>query len=63
MEREIGKIGNQYGGLSICSDDGKCYWAIEDWDGNKWVEIPKYLHDAINRHQDEIEEQDGECEL
>ena len=45
--RRIGGIGNYYGGLSLKEDEGKFYWSIEDWSGEDWEEIPKYLYDAL----------------
>ena len=51
--RSVRDIGNYYGGLSIQMIDGICYWSIENYDGEDWVEIPRYLFDAINQHLDE----------
>lgn len=53
MLRDIGKIGNYYGGLRIKREDGRCYWSIENWDGENWYEIPQYLFDALLRHEEE----------
>jgi hypothetical protein len=53
--RDIGNIGNYYGGLSVKMEDGKCYWAIENYDGNNWDEIPRSLFDALNKYQDDSE--------
>ena len=53
MEREIGNIGNYYGGLSIKKVGDKYFWSIHDWDGDCWDEIPKYLYDSLNKYQDE----------
>jgi hypothetical protein len=50
--RDIGGIGNYYGGLSVKENDGKFYWAIEDWSGIDWEEIPKSLYDELNKYQD-----------
>jgi hypothetical protein len=54
-KRDIGKIGNYYGGLSVISEGGKFYWGIENWDGTFWEEIPQYLFVAINSHQDKLD--------
>ena len=51
--REIGNIGNYYGGLSIKQEGDKFFWSIENWDGEGWDEIPKHLFDALNKYEDE----------
>jgi hypothetical protein len=43
----IGKIENYYGGLYIKEEDGKYYWSIENFDGQNFKEIPKYLYQAL----------------
>ena len=53
--RDIGKIGNHYGGLSVKMEEGKCYWSIKDYDGHSWDEIPRSLFDALNKFQDDSE--------
>jgi hypothetical protein len=58
-ERAVGEVWNYYGGISVKQEGGAYFWAIDDWDGLTWREIPKYLFDALNRHQDEL---DGEAE-
>ena len=55
--RDIGEIGNYYGGLSIRRESDKCFWAIEDYDGFNEQEIPKYLFDALTKYQDELDNQ------
>lgn len=52
-ERGVRGIGNYYGGLSIKMTRGVCHWSIENYDGEDWVEIPRYLFDAISQHLDE----------
>lgn len=47
METEIGNIVNYYGGLTVKKIKSKYKWSIEDWDGKRWEEIPKYLYDAL----------------
>ena len=54
-ERGIGEVGNYYGGISVKQNEGEYFWSIEDWDGDNWREIPKYLFDALTKHQDELE--------
>lgn len=54
-QRDIDGVGNYYGGLSIAEAEGNYWWTIEDWDGQKWEPIPKYLYDALNKYQDEHE--------
>jgi hypothetical protein len=49
---EIGAIGNYYGGLAIGEQGGKYFWAIENWDGYNWVEIPESLYLALKQYQD-----------
>ena len=53
--REIGEVGNYYGGLSTKQDDGNFYWSIENYDGENWREITKELFNELNDHQDSIE--------
>lgn len=49
-EKEIGNIGNYYGGLVIKSEDGKYFWGIESYDGTKFEDIPKELFDALEKY-------------
>lgn len=44
---EVGNIGNDYGGLTICKKDGKFFWSVENWDGFMWEEIPEELYNAL----------------
>ena len=50
MYRCIGEISNYYGGVVIKEEGDKFLWAIDNWE-----EIPKYLYEALNKHQDELE--------
>ncbi|WP_430316969.1 hypothetical protein [Pseudomonas sp. p1(2021b)] len=43
----IGQIGNYYGGLAVKQEGEKFFWAIENWDGYEWQEIPRSLYDAL----------------
>lgn len=52
-QRKIGGIGNHYGCLEIKEEDGDYYWAIEDYSGTSWEQIPAYLFDALNQFEDE----------
>ena len=54
--REIGGIGNYYGGLLVTEDGGKYRWEIEGYAGHS-EEIPKYLYEALMRFQDEQDAQ------
>ena len=45
--RNIGGIGNYYGGLIIKEKDNKFYWGIENYNGTDFKEIPKSLYDEI----------------
>lgn len=45
----IGEIWNYYGGLNLKIENDCYYWAIENYDGYDWEEIPKYLADALYR--------------
>jgi hypothetical protein len=47
MEREIGNIGNYYGGLHIKKVNDKFYWSIENYDGHDWEEIPESLYNEL----------------
>lgn len=46
-ETRIGDIGNYYGGLMLCREDGVDYWAIENWDGCSWHECPPKVAAAL----------------
>lgn len=50
--RDIGDIGNYYGCLSVKEEDGKFYWAIENYDGISWEEIPESLYIELNKFED-----------
>ena len=57
--KTVGMIGNYYGGLFIVKQNGKFYWAIENWDfspdkelpdeSNGWEEIPESLYNELKR--------------
>jgi hypothetical protein len=49
--QEIGTIGNYYGGLSVKTEDNKCYWSIENYDGRFWTEIPESLYRALVEYE------------
>lgn len=51
--KSIGCIGNYYGGLNVRHEDGKYEWSIENYDGESWEEIPKYLYEALIRFENE----------
>lgn len=51
--REIGNIGNYYGGLSVKMESGKCYWSIEGYSGHNWEQIARSLFDALVHLPDE----------
>jgi hypothetical protein len=51
-ERDIGEIGNHYGGLAVKTRNGKFYWGIENWNGTFWEEITESLFNELNKHQD-----------
>jgi hypothetical protein len=50
--REIGSIGNYYGGLYVKNENDKYYWSIENWDGMDWEEIPESLYDELVKFED-----------
>ena len=52
-KRKIGIICNHYGGLQVQQQDGRFFWAIMDWCGETWEEIPEYLFLALNRFEDD----------
>lgn len=54
-EQAIGCICNYYGGLTVKNEDGRFFWAIEDWDGEDWDEIPKYLYEALVKYNNECD--------
>jgi len=47
------RIGNYYGGLAVKSEDDKSFWAIENYDGYDWVEIPRELYDSLIKHNNQ----------
>ena len=52
-EFDVGDIGNAYGGLVVKYENGKRYWSITNYDGDRWQEIPEYLYDALAKFKDE----------
>ena len=42
--KEIGGIGNYYGGLNVKEEDGRYFWSIENYDGHNWEEIPESIY-------------------
>lgn len=59
--KQVGQIGNYYGGLHIAEVAGKFYWIIENWDTDfdvidEWSEIPEVLYrqlETLNTPTDE----------
>ena len=49
IEKQIGTIGNYYGGLTVKMEDEKYYWSSENYDGHNWQEIPKKLYQELLR--------------
>ena len=41
------KVANHYGGLNLTYDGKSYYWSVENYDGDHWEEIPKYLALAL----------------
>lgn len=62
VERDIGKIGNYYGCLTVKAEGGRFFWSIENWNGHGWEEIPKFLFDALIRFDDGDAALKGEAE-
>jgi|688.fasta_scaffold1029985_1 hypothetical protein len=50
-EQKIGNIGNYYGGLWVKTENNKCYWSIENYDGQNWREIPESLYRALVEYE------------
>jgi hypothetical protein len=46
-EKDIGAIGNYYGGIKVKVEGGKAYWGIENHDGTHWQEIPESLYNEL----------------
>jgi hypothetical protein len=43
--KEVGSIGNYYGGLAVKKEGDQFYWGIMDWDDDyEWQEIPESLY-------------------
>lgn len=40
---ETNGIGNYYGCLKVKVVDGQYSWSIENWDGDRWEDIPAEL--------------------
>lgn len=49
MSKEIGNIGNYYGGLEVKEEDGKYFWGIANYDGTRWEEISKFTYTVLLR--------------
>lgn len=42
--------GNYYGGLGIMrTEDGRCWWSVENYDGRRWRQIPEALYLELER--------------
>lgn len=57
--KEVGLIGNYYGGLNIMQHEGKYYWIIENHNTDfnnleEWDEIEEELYNALIKHYDAI---------
>ena len=52
-DMKIGTIGNYYGHLEVKEEYGSYWWDIENWNGDYWEEIPKYLYDALIKFENE----------
>lgn len=61
-EREIGGIGNYYGGLNVKEEEGKCYWCIETYSGFYWEKIPRDLYDKLIEYDDLYIKEKGDKE-
>ena len=60
--KQVGKyIGNDYGNLMMKTEGAKHYLGVEgcNYEVESWEEIPDYLHDALNRYRDELDEARG----
>jgi hypothetical protein len=51
MQKDIGDIGNYYGGLVVKTENGKFFWSITDWNGDRWKEIPENLFSALIEYE------------
>ncbi len=54
--KDVGEIGNYYGGLLIMENEGKYYWLIENYDTefddlSDWSEIDKELYDSLAAYE------------
>ena len=52
----IGTISNYYGGLNIVEKEGKYYWSLDNYDGNRWEQIPQYLFDSLDHYEKKRQE-------
>ena len=58
VERRIGRIGNYYGNLLVKACYGSYFWAIPNYDGTDWEEIPQSLYNELVAFDDTIERED-----
>lgn len=49
----ISDISGYHGTIEVKMDREKFYWGLVDYDGVDWEEIPKYLYDALIKHEKE----------
>lgn len=56
--KQIGGISNYYGWLHVKKKNGHCYWAIQNYDGHGWEEIPLHLYEALVGFETERPESD-----
>ena len=50
--RTIGRIENFYGGVAVKQKGGLYFWALDDYSGMDWQEIPKTLYDELVKFDD-----------
>ena len=55
--KQCGNVSNYYGGIWVKEENGEYFWGIESWDTIHWEPCPKYLYNALIKHQTELEKQ------
>ena len=58
--KDIGNIGNYYGGLVVKKENDKFYWIIENYntdfdDISRWEEISESLYNELIKHNETIQ--------
>ena len=52
--RQIANRSHFYGDVYTARIGSRFYWSIEDYNGIRWTEIPRYFYDALNKYDADL---------